>query len=243
MQEPQYCLSIIIPAYNEEKRLHETLTQITEFIERQDYTTEVVVVDNASTDRTGDIISSFSSNCSFLRYVFEPVRGKGAAVKSGVMASHGEFLIITDADLSVPIEEANKFLAVLHSNSDIAIASRELPGANRYNEPPYRHFIGRAFNLLIRSLLLPDIHDTQCGFKGFRHSIANDLFSSNTLNGWSFDAEILYIALSRGYRIAEVPVDWYYREFSRVNIMSDPWYMLKDILTTYYNTKRGKYNK
>lgn len=242
-KEAQYHLSIIIPAFNEAKRLPDTLKQIVKFIENQDYSSELIVVDNASSDRTGDILSGFAQRCSFLKCIYESVKGKGAAVRAGVMASKGEFLLISDADLAVPIGELNKLLTpLIQSNVDIAIASRELPGANRYNEPFYRHLIGRCFNRLVRAILLPGLQDTQCGFKCFRHTIAKKIFSSSTVNGWSFDAEILNIAILNGYRILEVPVDWYYRKFSSVNLFRDPLYMLWDIFRIKFNELKGCYS-
>lgn len=241
-KETQYHLSIIIPAFNEEKRLAATLTHIAEFIEKQDYSTEVIVVDNASTDKTGLIISEFKLKYSFIKGISEQVRGKGAAVRAGVMAGQGEFLLISDADLAVPIEEVKKFLPPLLNDYDIAIASRELPGAKRYKEPFYRHLIGRVFNNLVRTLLLRKICDTQCGFKLFRKSIAGNLFSVSTINGWSFDAEILRIAVLNGYRILEVPVNWHYREFSSVSLLRDPFYMLWDIFRIKFKELKGCYS-
>lgn len=244
MQRPQdarYYLSIIIPAFNEEKRLPDTLTHITEFIEKQDYSTEVLVVDNASSDRTGDIISDFTRRYPFFKRIFEPVKGKGAAVRTGVMASRGEFLLFCDADMAIPIEEVNKFLPPHLNDYDIGIGAREAFGAHRFNESLFRRFIGRAFNLMVQSLLLPGFKDTQCGFKCFRRDIAHDLFSSITINGWCFDVEIIYIALLKGYRIIEVPVDVFYRNQSGINLIRDPWHMLGDILKIKKNGRRGLY--
>src|SRR4030042_6206600 len=203
-------LSIIIPAFNEEQRLSTTPKRIATFVEGQIYSVEVIVVDNASTDHTGNIISDFVSRYLFINNLYEAKHGKGAAIRKGILSAQGEYILICDADMAVPIEEVNKFLPSQINNYDVAIGSREAPGAKRYGEPFYRHLMGRVFNIIVQCLVLPGIHDTQCGFKSFRHAVAYDLFNTGKLNGWGFDAEILYIAKLRGYRIVEVPIRWYY---------------------------------
>jgi len=150
-------------------------------------------------------------------------------VKTGVMAGQGDYLFICDADLAVPLEEIGRFLPPRLQDYDIAIGSREATGAMRYGEPFYRHLMGRVFNLIIRILLLPGLHDTQCGFKCFRSDAARELFGLNRINGWSFDVEILYLARLRGFRIIEVPVNWYYGEKSKVSPVRDTWSMLKEV--------------
>ena len=202
-------LSIIVPAFNEAERLPTTLEQISEFVNNRDFLTEVIVVDNASTDATKNIITAYHSRYPFIKYCLETTPGKGAAVRTGILAGQGDYLLICDADLAVPIEEVGKFLSPEVKDFDIVIGSREAVGAMRYDEPFYRHLMGRAFNLIIRVLLLPGLYDTQCGFKCFRRDVARELFSAGRINGWSFDVEILYLARLKGYRIIEVPMNWY----------------------------------
>jgi glycosyltransferase involved in cell wall biosynthesis len=230
-------LSIIVPAYNEAERLPLTLERIAAFVKAQSYYAEVIVVDNASTDATKDIVMEFCSRCLFVKYLYEAVQGKGAAVRTGMLAGQGDFLFICDADLAVPIEEADKFLLLLRDN-DIVIGSREAEGAKRFGEPFHRHLMGRVFNFIVRALLLPGLRDTQCGFKCFRRDVARDLFSRNTIDGWSFDAEILYMARQKNYRIAELPVTWYYGERSKINPARDSWLMLKEIIAIRWSWKR-----
>ena len=235
-------LSIVVPAFNEAERLPLTLERIAAFARTCGFALEVLVVDNASTDATKDVVFESASRYPFVKYLYEAVQGKGAAVRTGMLAGQGDYLLICDADLAVPVEEIVKFLPPRFQDFDVAIASREAEGAKRYGEPFHRHFMGRVFNLIIRTLLLPGLHDTQCGFKCFRHSIARELFSMSTINGWSFDVEILYIARLKGYRIAEVPVQWYYGEKSKVRPVQDTWQMLKEMLRIRRNGKRGLYS-
>jgi dolichyl-phosphate beta-glucosyltransferase len=233
-------LSIVIPAFNEAERLPATLGRIGEFAEALDFPTEVIVVDNASTDATKEVIMDYRSRYPFIIYYLGTTPGKGAALRTGIMASRGDYLLICDADLAVPIEEVGKFLPPQLQDYDIAIGSREAEGAKRYDEPVYRHFMGRVFNVIVRALLLPGILDTQCGFKCFRRDVAQELFSAGTINGWSFDVEILYIARLRGCRIIEVPVNWYYGEKSKVSPVRDTMGMFKEVLAIRKNWGGGR---
>ena len=234
-------LSIIIPAYNEETRLPNTLEQIFAFLQKQSYAAEVLVVENGSRDRTFEIATGFAERYPNL-YVFqEKQKGKGNAVKHGMLEAHGEYRFMCDADLSMPIAELSKFLPPALNSADIAIASREVRGAVRYNEPYLRHLTGRIFNNLIRLLVLPGLQDTQCGFKCFRAQVVEDIFSYQTLNGWSFDVEILYIAQRNGYRIREVPIHWYFNADTKISILKDSWHMFLDLLVIRRNAMRGLY--
>ena len=234
-------LSIVIPAHNEETRLPRALGQVFAFLDNQDYSSEVIVVENGSTDRTLEVAQKFGLNFPNLRVLHEDLPGKGRAIRRGMLEAHGEYRFSADADLSMPVEEVNRFLPPACS-SDIAIASREAPGAIRYNEPAYRHLTGRIYNYLIRSLVLPGLQDTQCGFKCFRAPVAEDVFRFQTLTGWSFDVEILYISRRRGYTIAELGVPWYYNPGSKVNVLHDSWRMFFDLLTIRRNARRGVYD-
>ena len=235
-------LSIIIPAHNEENRLPRSLEQVFAFLADQSYQAEVLVIENGSQDRTLEIAQGFTSRFKTLRVIHEAGRGKGLAVRRGMLEAQGEYRFMCDADLSMPIEEVNKFMPPKLPGFDIAIGSREVSGAVRYNEPFYRHFGGRFINYLIRVLILPQLQDTQCGFKCFRAEVAEDLFGQQLLNGWSFDVEVLYLAERAGYKIAEIPVNWYYRTESKVRALPDAMRMISDIFQMRTNMRRGLYN-
>ena len=235
-------LSIIIPAYNEETRLPRTLGQVFMFLDKQNYSSEVIVVENGSTDRTLEIARGLASQNANLHVIHEEQRGKGNAVRSGMLSARGEFRFICDADLSMPIEEIQKFLPPQLGEFDLAIGSREAVGAVRYDEPPYRHWGGRAINLVIRLLILPGLHDTQCGFKCFPADTARALFPLQTLAGWSFDIELLYIARRKKMRIKEIPIQWYFDADSKVNAIRDGLRMTADIFSIYANALRGRYD-
>ena len=201
------------------------------------------MVDNASTDRTSDIAREIAAGYPIISLLYQPIRGKGAAVRKGMLEGRGEYLFICDTDLAMPIEETNKFLPPILSDYDVAIASREAPGAVRYDEPWYRHLMGRVFNLLVRLLAVPDIQDTQCGFKCLRREAARDLFSVQKIDGWAFDVEILHIAQRRGYRLVEVPIHWYYGEGSRVSPIRDSLKMVVEVLRVRRNGRAGLYDR
>ena len=226
-------LSIIIPAYNEEQRLPGTLEQVLTFLSAQSYQSEILVVENASQDNTLRVAEDFAAQQHTEHLpvkVFQELhRGKGSAVKRGIFESSGKYRFMCDADLSMPVSEFNRFFPPVLTDFDIAIASREAPGAVRYNEPTYRHLVGRMFNTLIRLLALPQLNDTQCGFKCFKAGIAEELFKDMTITGWSFDVEILYLAQQRGYRIVEIPIPWYYNPDSHISVVKDSTQMALDI--------------
>lgn len=235
-------LSIIIPAHNEQSRLPSTLEQVLAFLANQSYAAEVLVVENASTDRTGELAEGYAHENRSLRVIRTPERGKGLAVRLGMLAAKGEYRFMCDADLSMPIEQVNRFLPPSRSDFDVAIGSREVHGAVRYDEPLRRHLGGRLMNLAIRLLILPQFQDTQCGFKCFRGAIVQDLFGRQTLNGWSFDVELLFLAERLGYRVVEIPIDWYYRSESKVSAVRDSLRMVNDILLIRARARRGLYD-
>jgi dolichyl-phosphate beta-glucosyltransferase len=234
-------LSIVIPAHNEENRLPGSLESMAQFFATQPYKTEVLVVENGSHDRTLEVVQAYTAHMPYLRVLHEDARGKGLAVKRGMLAAQGEYRFICDADLSMPIAEVNRFIPPALPGAVVAIGSREAPGAVRYNEPAYRHLIGRAFNTMVRWTALPGLQDTQCGFKCFRGDVAQEIFSRQTLDGMSFDVEVLFIARMRGYPIAEVPIPWYFNADSRVRIFKDSMRMGLDILHIRRNGARGIY--
>ncbi len=235
-------LSLIIPAHNEESRLPRTLEQVFAFLGGQSYRAEVLVIENGSSDRTFEIAQQFAGRHPELRVLQNSERGKGAAVRRGMLAANGEYRFVCDADLSMPIEEIAKFLPPALNDFDLAIGSREAPGSVRYNEPAYRHLGGRGINLIIRLLILPGLQDTQCGFKCFSAQTAETVFRLQTLAGWSFDIELLYIARRKKMRLVEIPIHWHYDSDSKVNAFQDALRMIQDIFLIRRNARRGLYD-
>ncbi len=244
--DQQPLLSIIIPAYNEEHRLPKSLDSIVAFVEgecaRRDMGVEVLIVENGSRDRTTEIAEAYAGQHPYIR-VLHSAKGKGAAVRAGMMAGEGRYLFMCDSDLSMPIEEVLKFLPPALDGYDVAIASREGPGAHRYNEPHFRHLMGRVFNLIVRVIAIPRFQDTQCGFKSFRRAVAREVFTDGAMNGWAFDVEALFIALHRGYKVVAVPINWYHDADSRVNPVQDTIRMVRDVLKIRINGWRGLYRR
>ena len=235
-------LSIVIPAYNEENRLPETLEQVLAYLKKQPFPSDVIVVENGSSDGTFEVARKFAEQHANLYVIKNDQRGKGLAIQRGVKEAKGEYVLLCDADLSMPVEEISKFLPPQLNNVDIAIASREAPGAVRYNEPYYRHFTGRVFNTLIHLLVLPGLQDTQCGFKCIRAEVARDIFPYQTLTGWAFDVELLYIARHHGYQVVEIPIDWYFNADSKISVLRDSLRMFLDLLLIRRNARRGLYD-
>ena len=239
---PTPFLSIVIPVHNEENRLPARLERLVEFLQAQKYSSEVLLVENGSSDHTLELAESYARRFPWVRVFQERQRGKGLAVKRGMLEALGEFRFMCDVDFSMPVAEINRFLPPALVDCDIAIASREAPGAVRYGEPAYRHLIGRFYNLFIRLLALPGLHDTQCGFKCFRRAVAEDIFRCQTLSGWSFDVEVLFVARRRGYRILELPVPWYFDPESKVHVFRDSAHMAMDIFIIRLNQLRDLYS-
>lgn len=236
-------LSVIIPVYNEEKRLPSSLEQALDFLEKQEYQYELIVAENGSQDNTYRIAQEFALRFPQILVLREPVRGKGLAVRRGMLESKGEYRFMCDVDFSMPVNEINRFLPPQLTDFDIAIASREAPGAQRFREPYYRHVGGRLINLMIRWLALPGLHDTQCGFKCFKGKIVEELFTCQKMSGWSFDVEVLYIARRFNYKIVEIPIPWYYSTESKVNPIPDSLNIIIDLLKLRRNTLKGCYDR
>lgn len=245
-------LSIVIPAYNEEDRLPTTIPLVMSFLSRQGYSYEVIVVDDGSTDRTGELLHKLSAQHPNLKLLRLPHRGKAAAVRAGVLASSGDRVLFTDADLSAPIGQLSRLMAKMNEGYDIAIGSRECPGARRYREPVYRHLMGRVFNTAVRLIAGTPYQDTQCGFKLFSGPVAREVFGRLRLYGASapvvrgpmvtgLDVEVLHVALRQGYRVSEVPVEWHYSRGRNVRPALDSYRMLKDVLKVRLNDVRGLY--
>ncbi len=236
-------LSLIIPAYNEEERLLDSLQQIADFVGSQKYSSEVLIVENGSTDDSYAVAEDFCKSHATFSVHHMSAKGKGLAVRWGMLAAKGNYRMMLDADLSMPVDQINRFFPPQLDPVDISIASREAPGAIRYDEPNYRHIGGRLMNGIIRLLAIPGLQDTQCGFKCFRSEVAEDLFLNQKMKGWSFDVELLYIAQMRGYSIEELPVPWYYRDQSHVRPIPDSLQMILDLFTIRRNAGQGSYGK
>lgn len=236
-------LSIIIPAFNEAKRMPDTLRKINTYLSTQDYSTEIIVVENGSTDDTYAIANDMQGEICCLTILHENRRGKGWAIRQGMFKARGEYRFICDADLSMPIEEIAKFIPSPELNAPIAIGSREAPGSVRYDEPQYRHLIGRVFNWLVRILLIPGIIDTQCGFKLFREDAAKAIFPKLTIIGWTFDVEVLFIARKLGFKIVEIPIHWHHHPHSSVKVFRDSLRMGIDLIKIRLNDLRGRYRE
>lgn len=236
-------LSLVIPAYNEQGRLPSTLEKMRAFLAQPPFSYEVIMVDDGSADRTADIVDEQRATFPHLRLLREPHRGKGHAVRQGMLAATGDYVMFCDADFSMPVEEVTKFpISMQAGGYQIAIGSREVPGARRIGEPRQRHLMGRVFNLLVRILAVPELQDTQCGFKCFTREAVREVFGRQTIDGFGFDVEVLYIARKLRLAITEVPISWYYCASSRVDPIKDTLRMVNDVFTVRSNDRRGIYN-
>ncbi len=236
-------LSIVIPAYNEEERILPSLRKIYSYLSAQDFSFEVIVVDDGSTDNTAGIVKNFTDVNKPLFLTNGKNKGKGFTVKSGMLAAKGEYVFFTDADLSTPIEEVSHCLPYLSEGHDIVIGSRSLPDSDvRIHQPWYREKMGRVFNLIVTSILMRGIVDTQCGFKGFRRNVIEPVFRRSIINGFSFDVEILYIANKHNFNIKEVPVRWENSTLSKVSPIKDSLQMFIDLLGIRLKNIKGAYD-
>lgn len=234
-------LSIVIPAYNEEVRITQTLETLVDYLQRQSYSWEVVVADDGSEDATASLIEAAANQHPGIRLVSLDHRGKGWAVKGGMLSAQGRYRFLADADLSMPIEHLERFLPPNLDEFDIAIGSREAPGSRRFNEPLRRHLMGRVFNWMVRLLAVRGFSDTQCGFKCFSATAAQRLFSLQKLDGFAFDVELLYLARKLGLRIIEVPIEWHHSPESKVRLVRDSIRMGRDMLRVRWDFMRGRY--
>lgn len=226
-------LSVVIPAYNEQTRILLTLARTVDFLRNHQAGSEVIVVDDGSTDQTAAMVGELCARAPEVRLIRLPRnQGKGAAVRRGVLEAAGDRVLFMDADLATPIEELLKLLFHARRGHEIVIGSRGLAGQSevRRRQPALREAMGRAFNLLVSALLLDGIRDTQCGFKLFSRGAARALFSRQTVDGFAFDVEVLLLARELGYRICEVPVVWYHAPQSKVSPLTDAGAMLRDVI-------------
>jgi glycosyltransferase involved in cell wall biosynthesis len=246
-------LSLVIPAYNEASRIAATVGEAIAWLEAQPFASELIVVDDGSEDATADLAERAMEAFPHGRVLRRPHGGKAAAVRAGMLAASGDLIGFSDADLATPLPHMDELRTAIASGCDVAIGSREGPGARRIGEPFYRHLMGRVFNRLVRLLLIPDIDDTQCGLKLFRAEVARDLLdrsrlycdAESAISGprvTAFDVELLTIARHRGYRICPVPVVWVYGAGSKVRPAHDTWHNMRDVLQVWIGAKRGWYS-
>ncbi len=235
-------LSVIIPAYNEEHRLRPTLELVAAYLAAQPYSSEIVVSDDGSRDGTVALVKAFAGEeRAAVRLVENPHHGKGSAVRAGMLAAHGDYRFMCDADLAMPVEEVARFLPPALGSVDVAIGTREGEGARRFNESLFTHLRGRAFNMVAQLLLVPGINDTQCGFKCFTAAAAELLFERQRLDGFAFDVEVLFIARQQGLRVQEVPITWVHDTRTTVRSLRHSWHMLLDVLRVRWDAWRGRY--
>jgi dolichyl-phosphate beta-glucosyltransferase len=233
-------LSIVIPAYNEERRLPASLHRLHDYLSQQSYAWEIIVVSNGCTDRTDAVVREAAQTIPHLRLLTLVERGKGLACREGALDSHGEIVFLCDADLSMPPGELALFLQAIEQ-VDVVVGSREAPGSHRYNEPWHRHLMGRVFNWLVQVVAVKGIQDTQCGFKAFRRPAAQELFSRQVLHGFGFDVELLYLAQKFGYTMQELPIDWYFDADTRVRPGIDSLAMMEELFMLKIRDLLGRY--
>jgi dolichyl-phosphate beta-glucosyltransferase len=242
--KPQPDLSIVIPAFNEEARVGPTLRDYLAYCRVHARRVELIVVDDGSLDRTSVVVNTLASEYPEIRLIrLAENHGKGHAVRSGVVNARGRFVLFADADGATALSEIERLEAAIAGGADVAIGSRALADHRvRVHARLYRRIIGRIFHGLVETLTVPGVKDTQCGFKLFRGTVAHDLFSRMRIRGFSFDVEVLMMAQRRGYRIAEVPVNWTHRPGSKVNLVTDSARMLRDLFVIRGRYLRGQYN-
>ena len=238
-------LSVVIPAYNEESRLGRTLKRLAEYFAAVSYTTEIVIVDDGSTDGTVALAASHAQSFASFRIVRHEVnRGKGAAVRTGMLDARGAVRLFYDADGSTPIGEVGPALAHHRNGAAVVIGSRSMPGSNRATrQPAHRHLAGAVFRYMVYLVAIPGFRDTQCGFKSFTAEAAEAIFPRQILERFSFDVELLFIARRLGYRVVEMPVTWRDTADSRLSFLKDGWRMFTDLVMIRLYQLRGRYRK
>ncbi len=246
MSEHTIKLSIVIPAYNEERRIGETLDKFIAYLDTQAYGWEIIVVDDGSSDQMVSLlnkqyIEQGNSDCIHL-VTYEANKGKGYAMRMGVQAAKGTFILVSDADASTPIDDIEKFWPRFDDGADIVIGSRAMVDSDvQVRQPLYRQSMGRIFNLLLRILRLTRFKDTQCGFKAIRNSCVDTVFSRMTIDGFGADCEMLLIADKFGYTVEEVPVRWLNSIDTRVHPVFDSMDMFFEVLSVRLKSIMGKY--
>lgn len=233
-------LSIVIPAYNEAERIIPTIGAIASHLTFANYPWELIVADDGSTDQTVSLVQELDfANLHVL--VAEQNGGKGSAVKRGMLAARGELILFADADNSTPIEELDKLMAAIDLGADIAIGSRAISGADVANKSALRQLFSDGLNWIVRTVFRIKVRDTQCGFKLFKREAAHRLHTAQTIDGFSFDLEILYLAGKLGYTIAEIPVSWFDAPGSKVDPMKEIQRFLRDLVKIKLADLQGVY--
>jgi len=240
---PSY--SIVIPAYNESGRIPATLDSVISCVRSHGWNAEIIVVNDGSSDNTAEVVLEIARSAPELRLIQNPGnRGKGYSVRSGILQALGEVVMFTDADLSSPMEEAERLFAAIAAGADIAIGSRWLESSRQtHRQPLYRQVFGRCFNAVTRAIMQLPFADTQCGFKAFTRHAAQTVFQLQTIERWGFDPEILFIALKRGFRVVEVPVSWAHDARTRMSYLRDGLVMLEELVRVRWNAFTGLYDK
>ena len=243
MAHPQ--LSIVIPAYNESARIEDALERVMSCVAEQGWDAEVLVIDDGSKDDTAAIVQRWMTTHERLHLVQNPGnKGKGYSVRNGLLQAAGEIVMFTDADLSAPMEEAERLFKSLADGADVAIGSRWMDRTRQtIHQPLYRQFFGRCFNWITRTVMGLPFKDTQCGFKAFKRPAAQVIFRLQTIERWGFDPEILFIARKLKYVIREVPVTWGHDERSRMSYIKDGMKMLEDMARIRMNSIAGRYDE
>lgn len=232
-------VSIVVPAFNEARRITATLESLCAHLRGTSWDWDVRVVDDGSADDTRRLVAAVAAVEPRVVIQAEPHRGKGGAVKAGLCAARGAYRFMCDADLSMPLHQLSRFLPGGDAGADVVIATREGLHAARVGEPAHRHLVGRGFNFAVQRLLLPGINDSQCGFKMFSAAAVEAIFPKVSVDGWAFDLEVLAIARAEGLRIVEVPIEWHYRADSHVRIARDAAGMFRDLLKVRRRARLG----
>ncbi|MEM7306014.1 MAG: dolichyl-phosphate beta-glucosyltransferase [Planctomycetota bacterium] len=236
-------LSVVLPVYNEALVLEGTFRVLVPFLEGLGRTFEIVCVDDGSTDASAALLARSSAADGRIRLEALPEnRGKGAAVRHGVLAARGDYVLFMDADLSTPLDETPGFLGALDSGYDVAIGNRRAPGSNIDRRQPWvRETLGKGFTMLTRTLLAPGVHDFTCGFKAFRAEAARGIFRRSTLDGWAFDAELVVIAQEQGRKLVQLPVTWRHEDDTKVRLGAAVFGSLRDLFRIWRLRIGGRY--
>lgn len=234
-------LSIIIPAYNESNRINKTLNELIGYFDKKKYKWEIIVVDDGSIDKTRNEVSKIVKSDNRVKLIISKKNfGKGDAVAKGMLEANGEWRFLCDADLSMPIGNIERFISYTNKY-DLIIGSREAIGSNRYDEPFYRHLYGKLFNIFVKILIFSEIQDTQCGFKLFRGTVAENIFSKQLIRGFAFDVESIFIAKELNYSICETGIEWHHSQGSKVTLSKGIGAFI-EVINIKINHLRGKYN-
>ncbi|MBM4401801.1 MAG: glycosyltransferase family 2 protein [Candidatus Cloacimonetes bacterium] len=237
-------LSVVFPAYNEADKIEKNLSSVISFFERKNFPYEVVVVEDGSKDNTLKILQEMTVKFPQLRLLRNKQNmGKGASVKKGILSARGKFILFSDVDLSTPIDEFNKFLPYLKKGFDVVIGSRRFSDSQVKRQQKFaRRFFGNCFYFLVHHFLLPDIADTNCGFKAYRRETAQQIFAKQKLARWGFDAELLFIARKKGFKIKQVPVSWYNADTSTIKVRRVILGTLRELVKIRWNSWKGVYD-